>query len=149
MTHRQGSFQSAVPVDKTCASCGRRIEWRAKWARDWESVRYCSDACRRRGVTEGDRMLEAAILALLAARPARATILDSDAAKAVGGESWQQLAEPARRAARRLCAAGEIEILQAGRAVEVSTARGPLQLRRRAGKAHGESGSAPHAKLGG
>ena len=76
-------------------------------------------------------MLETAILALLAARPAGATILDSDAAKAVGDESWRELAEPARRAARRLVAAGEIDILQSGTAVDASTAKGPLQLRRR------------------
>jgi hypothetical protein len=131
MAHRQRSLESAAPVDKTCVACGRRIEWRAKWARDWESVRYCSDACRRRGVTEGDRTLEAAILALLAVRPAGATILDSDAAKAVGGESWQELAEPTRRAARRLFAAGEIDILQAGAVVDASSAKGPFQLRRR------------------
>ena len=94
-------------------------------------MRYCSDACRRRGVTEGDRTLEAAILALLAVRPAGAIILDSDAAKAVGEESWQELAEPARRAARRLFAAGEIDILQAGAVVDASRAKGPFQLRRR------------------
>ncbi|MFZ9291925.1 MAG: DUF2256 domain-containing protein [Ilumatobacteraceae bacterium] len=32
---------------KVCASCGREYEWRRKWARDWPSVRYCSDRCRR------------------------------------------------------------------------------------------------------
>lgn len=32
--------------EKTCAACGRPFAWRKKWARDWESVRYCSDACR-------------------------------------------------------------------------------------------------------
>jgi hypothetical protein len=31
---------------KTCAACGRPFAWRRKWARDWENVRYCSDACR-------------------------------------------------------------------------------------------------------
>jgi len=149
MAHRQRPVESAVPVDKICVACGRRIEWRAKWARDWESVRYCSDACRRRGVTEGDRMLEAAILALLAARPAGATIPVSDAARAVGADRWQEFAEPARRAARRLVAAGEVDILQAGTIVDGSSAKGPFQLRRRPGKAHGEVASAAPAKLGG
>ncbi|MFM8459051.1 MAG: DUF2256 domain-containing protein [Chthoniobacterales bacterium] len=32
--------------EKVCAACGRPFRWRKKWARDWESVRYCSDACR-------------------------------------------------------------------------------------------------------
>jgi hypothetical protein len=34
---------------KPCAACGRPFTWRRKWARDWEAVRYCSDACRERG----------------------------------------------------------------------------------------------------
>jgi hypothetical protein len=34
---------------KTCAGCGRPFAWRKKWERVWEEVRYCSDACRRRG----------------------------------------------------------------------------------------------------
>ncbi|MFN3591991.1 MAG: DUF2256 domain-containing protein [Thermaurantiacus sp.] len=32
---------------KICAHCGRPFAWRRKWARDWDEVRYCSDACRR------------------------------------------------------------------------------------------------------
>ncbi|WP_454882842.1 DUF2256 domain-containing protein [Sphingomonas oryzagri] len=35
--------------EKTCAACGRPFAWRKKWARDWENVRYCSDACRKQG----------------------------------------------------------------------------------------------------
>ncbi|MTH91131.1 MAG: DUF2256 domain-containing protein [Actinobacteria bacterium] len=27
--------------------CHRRSEWRKKWARDWQNVRYCSDRCRQ------------------------------------------------------------------------------------------------------
>ncbi|MDH4451698.1 MAG: DUF2256 domain-containing protein [Verrucomicrobiota bacterium] len=33
---------------KICAACGRPFTWRKKWERDWEQVRYCSDACRRK-----------------------------------------------------------------------------------------------------
>ncbi|MFY9337119.1 MAG: DUF2256 domain-containing protein [Mycobacterium sp.] len=32
---------------KVCQTCGRPFEWRKKWARDWNEVRYCSEACRR------------------------------------------------------------------------------------------------------
>ncbi|WP_345785249.1 DUF2256 domain-containing protein [Roseisolibacter sp. H3M3-2] len=32
---------------KTCARCGLPFQWRRKWARDWESVRWCSERCRR------------------------------------------------------------------------------------------------------
>ncbi len=123
--------------DKTCASCGRRIEWRAKWARDWASVKYCSDACRARGVREVDRELEASIRELLDARAASATICPSEAARAVaaarglpGNEPWRELMEPARRAARRLVAAGEVEITQGGKVVDPSTAKGPIRVRK-------------------
>ncbi len=118
-------------AEKSCASCGRRIEWRAKWARDWPAVRYCSDACRARGVTEVDRRLEATILRQLDARAATATSCPSEAAREVGGEDWRELMEPARRAARRLVANGRIDILQSGRIVDPSTAKGPIRLRRR------------------
>lgn len=32
---------------KTCAVCGLPFAWRKKWAKDWESVKYCSERCRR------------------------------------------------------------------------------------------------------
>lgn len=124
-------------TDKTCASCGRRIEWRAKWARDWANVKYCSDACRVRGVREVDRELEASIQSLLDARAASATICPSEAARAVaaarglpGDEPWRELMEPARRAARRLVASAEVEITQGGRVVDPSTAKGPIRVRK-------------------
>jgi len=120
-------------ADKTCASCGRRIEWRAKWADDWESVKYCSSGCRSHGVTATDRQLEETITTLLDARAQDATICPSEAARAVGDEEWRDLMEPARRAARRMVARGEIEITQKGSVVDPSTAKGPIRLRRTRG----------------
>ncbi len=81
-------------------------------------------------MTPVDRELERAIRELLAARARSATICPSEAARRVGGEDWRPLMEPARRAARRLVAAGEIEITQNGRVVDPSTAKGPIRLRR-------------------
>ena len=116
--------------EKPCAACGRRITWRAKWARDWDEVRFCSDACRRRKVTGVDRDLEQAIADLLDARGAGKTICPSEAARRVAPDGWRELMEPARRAARRLVAAGSLEITQQGRVVDPSTAKGPIRLRR-------------------
>lgn len=122
------------PEPKTCAACGRRIEWRKKWERDWDEVRYCSTACKRRKVDPTERALEASILELLDARAGSATICPSEAARAVAGaaqrDDWRELMEPARRAARRLVAAGEVEITQAGHVVDPSTAKGPIRIRR-------------------
>ncbi|MFP5282086.1 MAG: DUF3253 domain-containing protein [Actinomycetes bacterium] len=118
------------PKAKACQSCGRRFEWRRSWERDWDQVQYCSGACRRRKVTAVDRRLEEAIRTLLAARPATSTICPSDAARTVRPEDWRPLMEPARSAARRLVAAGEVEITQGGQVVDPSTARGPIRIRR-------------------
>lgn len=115
---------------KVCASCGREMQWRKKWAANWDDVRYCSDACRRRKVSTVDRELEDSIRALLAARAADATVCPSEAARAVGGEDWRDLMEPARRAARRMVDAGDVEITQRSAVVDPSTARGPIRIRR-------------------
>jgi len=34
---------------KPCVTCGRPMSWRKRWARTWEQVKYCSEACRRQG----------------------------------------------------------------------------------------------------
>jgi len=134
MAHRQrtpadaGSAPSRA--DKICASCGRRIEWRAKWAANWDSVKYCSAGCRAHGVTETDLRLEASIATLLGMRAKDATICPSEAARNVGGEDWRDLMEPARRAARRMVARGELQITQGGSVVDPSTAKGAIRLRR-------------------
>lgn len=124
---------------KTCASCGRRIEWRKKWERNWDDVKYCSKKCRGRRVTQQDLQLEAAILQLLDQRSLRATICPSEAARLVAStergaegdkELWRELMEPARAAARRLVAAGTVAVTQKGQVVDPSTARGPIRIRR-------------------
>lgn len=86
-----------------------------------------------KGQAPGDgigRQLEATILDLLAARAATSTICPSDAARAVGDENWRGLMEPARRAARRLVEAGEVEITQGGSVVDPATAKGPIRIRK-------------------
>lgn len=115
--------------ERTCASCGRRMEPRRRWGADPDAVRYCSRACRSRGVRPIDRALEAAILELLGQRARGATICPSEAARSVSATEWRPLMEPARRAARRLVARDELEIVQGGRPVDPSTARGPIRLR--------------------
>jgi hypothetical protein len=119
---------------KTCAACGRTMEWRKSWAKNWEQVKYCSDRCRGQKVKPVDAALEETILRLLQQRGVGKTICPSEAARAVGGEeraAWEPLMEPARAAARRLVAEGEIVITQGGVVVDGSTAKGAIRLRRR------------------
>jgi hypothetical protein len=88
-----------------------------------------ADAPRRAGPdTELD--LEQQVLRLLAARADGQIVAPSEAARAVGGDDWRPLMEPARAAAQRLVARGEVEITQGGRVVDAATARGPVRFRR-------------------
>ncbi len=34
---------------KPCVACGRPMSWRKRWERNWDEVKYCSEACRRQG----------------------------------------------------------------------------------------------------
>ena len=115
---------------KTCVSCGRDMTWRKSWEKNWDDVKYCSDACRKRKVTSKDEALEDSILQLLQQRKAGATICPSEVARAVGDDEWRELMEPARRAARRLVDKGEVEITQQGRVVDPSSAKGPIRIRK-------------------
>ncbi len=121
---------SSPKPTKTCVVCGRTIEWRKKWERDWDQVRYCSAGCRRHGLTPEDERLERAIIDLLAERRSGATICPSEVARGMStDDDWRTLMEPVRRAARRLVTAGRIEITQGGHVVDPSTAKGPIRLR--------------------
>ncbi|MFF5785746.1 DUF3253 domain-containing protein [Streptomyces sp. NPDC012693] len=80
-----------------------------------------------------EQRLERAILELLDRRGPTSSICPSDAARAVyrgDDDGWRAFMEPARRAARRLVTAGEVEITQGGRPVEPTDARGPIRIRR-------------------
>ncbi|THJ68616.1 DUF2256 domain-containing protein [Arthrobacter echini] len=119
---------STVHEPKDCRSCGRRIEWRRKWERNWDSVVYCSDACRARKVRTVDVELEAWLLARLKNTSRGGTVDPTDAAQALGMEA-EALRESARSAARRLVNRGLAEMVQRGVVVDPSTAKGPVSLR--------------------
>jgi hypothetical protein len=114
---------------KVCLVCGRTMQWRKAWAKNWAEVKYCSDRCRSSRNAPELGPLEAAILRLLADREASSTICPSEAARLVGGEDWRDLMEPARAAARRLVDRHEVVITQGGLVVDPSTAKGPIRIR--------------------
>ncbi len=122
------------PDGKPCLACGRWIDWRKKWERDWDNVKFCSDACRKHKPGPLDAQLEAAILSLLASRPRGSTICPSEAARLVASQQglaeWEPLMQPTRSAARRLVAQGQALITQSGREVDPSTAKGPIRIRK-------------------
>ena len=111
-----------------CSECGERI----KWHRAGKSERGdCSSGCPSDGLTITDRRLEKTILHLLGQRAQSATICPSEAARTVADGDWRPLMEPARRAARRLVAAGKVDITQQGGVVDPALVKGPIRIRLR------------------
>jgi hypothetical protein len=37
---------------KICPTCQRPFQWRKKWEKNWDSVVYCSHACRQPNRTQ-------------------------------------------------------------------------------------------------
>ena len=111
------------------------MTWRKQWAKNWDEVKFCSDACRKRKVRGVDEQIEAEIVRLLDVRGRGKTICPSEVARSLAPsearEAWEPLMEPARAAARRLVAKGVINITQGGHVVDASTAKGPIRLRLR------------------
>ena len=55
MTLRRGGFyrnKAALP-SKPCVACGLAMSWRRRWAKNWDDVKYCSNACRRNKAARG------------------------------------------------------------------------------------------------
>ncbi|MDA9322771.1 DUF2256 domain-containing protein [Flavobacteriaceae bacterium] len=40
--HKKTSLPS-----KVCTVCQRPFNWRKKWEKNWDEVRYCSEKCKR------------------------------------------------------------------------------------------------------
>lgn len=124
-----------IRIERICVVCGRGITWRRKWARDWDNVKYCSDACRKKGLSHKDRRIEQVIMDLLEQRPADATLCPSEAARLIAGDGdWRAEMERVRMAARRLHRAGRIRITQKGQPVDPDRAKGPIRLGRPKGR---------------
>jgi hypothetical protein len=47
VTDRGFKGNKAHLPSKPCAVCGRPMTWRKAWAKNWDDVKYCSEACRR------------------------------------------------------------------------------------------------------
>ena len=131
---------SVVEQRRVCVVCGREIEWRKKWARDWEHVKYCSDACRGRRQDTTRDPLQQAMIELLRQRTAGATICPSEVARLVAGAGGAAEGLPGpcgngsvRRRSSGRCGAPEIR--RPGGAVPVLVPRADAERRREDGRA--------------
>ncbi|MBY0477472.1 MAG: DUF2256 domain-containing protein [Chitinophagaceae bacterium] len=41
---------------KICVVCNRPFNWRKKWEKVWDEVKYCSDRCRNSKLTNVNRV---------------------------------------------------------------------------------------------
>lgn len=110
---------------KPCASCGREFECRKKWARNWDSIKFCSDECRR---NKNKFDYREAILDLLNKRDSSKTICPSEVLSQEQ-KTDSVLMEHVRRSARLLAVEGLIEITQKNKRVDPTNFRGPIRLR--------------------
>ena len=115
----------------SCVICGRRMPVKKNRRPGDTPQKFCSAACRKMRLGADDEALEQLICALLKERGHGKTICPSEAARRHFGDAGlkPERMEQTRRAARRLVAAGVIEIMQRGHIVDPSTARGPIRLR--------------------
>lgn len=117
-----------LPTKPLCKVCGRHLPERQ--ASSERTV--CSRRCRSLGIRPIDRRIERTIVAHLSARARHHTVCPSEVAR-LSFDDWQPRMEQVRRAARRLVARGQLEIVQKGQIVDPSTARGPIRLRLKTG----------------
>ncbi|MFZ4378752.1 MAG: DUF2256 domain-containing protein [Polynucleobacter sp.] len=50
MKAKQSSFKGnkSFLLSKICIVCNKEMTWRKSWEKNWEFVKYCSDACRKK-----------------------------------------------------------------------------------------------------
>lgn len=118
---------------KTCVSCGRTFTWRKSLNKNWDQVKYCSNACRTRKISNLDKRIERKILELLETQPHKTQISTKEIAKAVRDKDDKNLFEPIKRAARRLESTKSVIITQKGKKVDSSKAKGHLEIRKHHG----------------
>jgi len=111
--------------EKICVQCGFIMTYRKKWAKNWDSVKYCSDRCR--GESKKTSPWEEKILSLLKERQGK-TICPSEVLP-LEQRSDKSLMEEVRMAARRMTHAGLITIEQNGKAIDPTNFKGPIRLR--------------------
>ena len=110
---------------KICSSCGRSIEYRKKWEKNWPEIKYCSDECRR---NKNKFDYRDAILVLLNERGPQKTICPSELLP-LEFKQDKVMMEHVRRSARLLAAENKIEITQSGKAVDPVSFKGPIRLK--------------------
>jgi hypothetical protein len=117
--------------EKVCQLCVRSFEYRKKWEKNWNEVKFCSDRCRAANKTKAkDIILEYKknIITLLKTRAAGKSICPSEILIGIDKQNKEKM-EMVRQAARLLADEKIIEITQGSTVVDPNDFRGPIRLR--------------------
>ncbi|MBC7467264.1 MAG: DUF2256 and DUF3253 domain-containing protein [Bdellovibrio sp.] len=117
--------------EKICELCGRSFEYRKKWEKNWDQVKFCSDRCRAQSKGASQKRItefKIKIVDLLQLRSTGKTICPSEILQDDEKQDVKVM-EMVRQAARLLVSEGVIEILQKSKVVDPSDFRGPIRLR--------------------
>lgn len=115
--------------DKFCASCGRPMVWRKAWGKNWDSVRYCSDSCRRDRFDKKSVHVREAILSMTKDAVSKKPVAAFQVAQKLWPEEWEDRLEEVRRVARLLHHEKLIVILQHGKPVTDLNFKGPIHFK--------------------
>lgn len=113
---------------KNCSKCGRIIEYRKKWEKNWNEIKFCSERCRKSKTKLSDLAFEEKILSLLSTRAHGSSICPSEILPAEDKQNKETM-ELVRQAARRLVHQNKIVITQKNQAVDPSSFKGPIRLK--------------------
>jgi hypothetical protein len=116
-------------LSKICASCGRPMTWRKSWEKNWETIRYCSESCRRQKLDKNFTDVRDTILLMASERGAEKSICPSEVARKLFPDNWETHMEEVRRVARQLHHQGDIEITQKGMVIRDLNVKGPIRIR--------------------
>jgi hypothetical protein len=122
---------SQINKEKTCELCGRSFEYRKKWEKNWDQVKFCSDRCRQESKSVVKKRItefKVKIVNLLQLRSKAKTICPSEILPDDEKKNTKTM-EMVRQAARLLVAEGVIEIMQGAKVIDPSEFKGPIRLR--------------------
>jgi hypothetical protein len=121
-------MKSELP-SKICASCGRPMSWRKSWEKNWESIRYCSDSCRRQKLDKNSIQVRETLLKMAIERGPSKSLCPSEVARHLFPDDWESHMEEVRRVARQLHHKGDLEITQKGEVIKDLNVKGPIRIR--------------------
>ncbi len=104
------------------------MEWRKAWEKNWESIRYCSDSCRRDKFDKKSIHVREAILSMTKKAGISKPVAASDVAQSLWPSEWESRLEEVRRVARLLHEEKLITILQQGKPITDLNFKGPVHF---------------------